>query len=441
MGRTLSAAAMLLVSGCLGDLVSIGDGPEPRGRGGTTTSGASSSGASGKANAGGEGGMSPGAGTGGAGPPNAGTSSGRGGAGGTGRRGSGGKAGGPAGAGGFVTTAGTGGKSGLGGEAGGGTSGTAGSGVLTSDPDVIARAAVAVGSCWPDDGVSRAASQMWHWREYAQYWARDRLQAECIAQAGQGCDALDTCLGWAIEEEPGCTQAARCDGSDFSICIDVQDVGPIRWRVDCATLGLPCDPNLICSEQPAAECNVLTFEGSCSNDRPLHCSGAVEPGSDQGVLSTGPECGSLGLDCATVDPYGAICIGAGEECDSSVWQAPTFEGIACAGDTLEACSNGRRHDLDCTMFGAGFTCQSFEGNAFCGLDSECLPAGLNSLDNDLPQQGIPEPACEGSTIVFCNAGRLERVDCIDLGFTGCDVEVGIGCVPSPTSEIRRQQTP
>jgi hypothetical protein len=331
---------------------------------------------------------------------------------------------------------GTGGIAGMGGEAGGGTGGTAGTGVLTSDPDVIARAAVALGSCWPDDGVSRTAATLWNWRQYGEFWGRTRLQAECVAQAGQGCEALDTCLGWAIEEAPGCTPGRTCEGSKFNLCGEVEGGSTIRWRIDCATIGQPCDPTLFCSEQPSSECDVRTYESRCTDGRPQSCSGSVELDAEPGVLETGPECSSLGLECATVDPYGAVCIGAGEECATS-WESPMFEGISCAGDTLEACAKGRRHDLDCTTFGADFSCRNVEGTAFCGLASECVPANLTSLGNVLPQGGVPAPTCEGSAIVFCNAGRLERIDCVELGFSGCDLEVGFGCVPSPTSEFLR----
>ena len=112
-----------------------------------------------------------------------------------------------------------------------------------------------------------------------------------------------------------------------------------------------------------------------------------------------------------------------------------FDGMACAGSTLEACVNGRRHDLDCSTFGPGFSCQSYDGIPFCGLASDCLPANLWDYGPDVSDDGDPVPACDGTSITFCNAGRVERVDCTERGFTGCDLQ-GLGCVPSPTSDLR-----
>ena len=63
-----------------------------------------------------------------------------------------------------------------------------------------------------------------------------------------------------------------------------------------------------------------------------------------------------------------------------------------------------------------------DSEAFCGIADECVPAA--------PAEGSgPDESCEGSTLVFCNAGRIERIDCIELGFEGCRVDGDLGCVP------------
>jgi len=50
--------------------------------------------------------------------------------------------------------------------------------------------------------------------------------------------------------------------------------------------------------------------------------------------------------------------------------------------------------------------------SFCGLASECVPGnepqGLTNHGN----------SCEGNTVVMCNAGRIDRVDCLSLGSRG-----------------------
>jgi len=180
----------------------------------------------------------------------------------------------------------------------------------------------------------------------------------------------------------------------------------------------------------------MDFVDRCVGDLPQRCEEDAE-GPVSGVLFEGPDCGVFGLECVAMSPGGdeavrAACTGSGDSCEFDSFMFMT--GIACAGDTLAACVNGRRHDFDCSIYGPGFSCQTYEGVPFCGLSSECLPGNINL---DISQQGKPEPTCNGSSIVFCNAGRLESIDCTSLGFTGCDLEAGLGCVPSPTSDLRR----
>jgi len=41
-------------------------------------------------------------------------------------------------------------------------------------------------------------------------------------------------------------------------------------------------------------------------------------------------------------------------------------------------------------------------------------------------------SCDGATLTFCSAGRLEHVDCLALGFTGCEIDRSnsrYGCIP------------
>jgi hypothetical protein len=81
--------------------------------------------------------------------------------------------------------------------------------------------------------------------------------------------------------------------------------------------------------------------------------------------------------------------------------------------------NYREHVFDCGTLAEGFTCQSAQGLAFCGLASECPLVDTAAT-------------CEGDNIVLCNAGRVDRIDCKALGFDGCDPDVGL-CYPSPAS--------
>ena len=101
-------------------------------------------------------------------------------------------------------------------------------------------------------------------------------------------------------------------------------------------------------------------------------------------------------------------------------------GTACDGDDLVACVNGQTATISCAARGPGFTCQTVGQAFFCGLGAECAPA-----TNGAPSESHP-PSCDGDVLVFCNAGRLERIDCTSLGFSGCgnpDRPSQFGCVP------------
>jgi hypothetical protein len=288
----------------------------------------------------------------------------------------------------------------------GATTGRVTVGVGADDAEQVARAAAVVGACLGDDGANRSAAHLWYGRSNARIWGRLGLQAECLATAGGGCDAAATCLGWSLEPtDEEC--AASCTGSVFAYCAE-----GYRQQVDCGALGLGCDPEAFCVDGQAEACDRDTFVNTCDGTTPRIC--------DDGAVHRGPDCAALGLGCAE-----GSCIGLGTACTggSRSYQGDVFyDGIACDGATLVACVDGHEHRLDCASLAPGFACHGVDGVAFCGLAAECVPAA--------PAEGSgPDELCEGSTLVFCNAGRVERIDCVALGFQGCDLAGGQGCVP------------
>jgi hypothetical protein len=97
-----------------------------------------------------------------------------------------------------------------------------------------------------------------------------------------------------------------------------------------------------------------------------------------------------------------------------------FEGSACTASTLTACVNGKTSAVDCSMMGPNFTCQHVGAKFFCGLGSDCSPADDGSTSS------TNLASCAGTVLSFCNAGRLEHIDCTTLGFTGCEVNTHVG---------------
>jgi hypothetical protein len=261
----------------------------------------------------------------------------------------------------------------------------------------VARAGTVVGSCWPDDGIPRNVDYMWHTSLIQRLWGRTVLQSECLATTTRGCRALEDCFGFTVQPAPvGCEN--RCDGDVFTGCGD----GGL-YTFDCASVGWSCDLDAACVPGPTTACDRTTYEPSCSADgEPLFCDGAVW---------TGPRCADLGLVC---DELGG-CRGTGEPCSGgslSYEGRIDLAGLGCSGSALQACVGGQRHLFDCRTLGAGFDCHEWVGSDgtadfFCGLSDECSPRfdGAECAD--------------AASIELCNAGRVDRVDCTSLGFTGC----------------------
>ncbi|HKP56658.1 MAG TPA: hypothetical protein VJV78_08060 [Polyangiales bacterium] len=275
------------------------------------------------------------------------------------------------------------------------------------DATVLARAAVVIGSCVPDHGINRDLSHLWSQGEH--WWQRLAYAAECIAAAGGGCDALKVCIGWSLV--PSSERCTTCEGNVAIRCGD-----GARLTLDCASLGLRCDESAVCRAATSRDCDPASFKPRCAEDGvPEYCA--------SGVVYRGTDCRESGLGCVDTD-----CAGRGEPCSPS-WGASNGDmhwlGTGCADDsTLEACVGGRSARRSCSDEGPGFTCQSLQDTYFCGLASECLPG-------ELPREDARGTAiaCEGDTIVFCNAGRIERLSCTDLGFDGCNPKTN-GCFPA-----------
>ena len=81
-------------------------------------------------------------------------------------------------------------------------------------------------------------------------------------------------------------------------------------------------------------------------------------------------------------------------------------------DRLEVCSG---YGFQCPVWLADSACS----NGQCLLGTACTPG-----------QFLDGLACDGNALRVCVAGRIEKVDCLALGFTGCDPFTR-GCSPNP----------
>jgi hypothetical protein len=288
---------------------------------------------------------------------------------------------------------------GVSGDGGGGTGGMAsgGCGAFQSD-DVIARASVALNSCTSDDGFFRTQTYL-RGVQGGYAYPGGRAFVDCLAAVTTGCDGVLACMG--ISPLQGGETCGTCQGNVAVVCGDANAL----W--DCSTTNSTCESG-VCIPAGTTSCQYNTFPDQCdAQGRPNHCSRYVQ---------VGPDCAAFGLQCGDAS-FGTGCIGTGSSCsfDSFSDFDIGYRGLACDGASLHACVSGALADLDCACLGPGYTCQTSGGAYFCGAAADCDPATYSKT-------------CEGSSAVFCNAGKLTSIDCTALGFTSCATDVRIGCM-------------
>jgi hypothetical protein len=310
---------------------------------------------------------------------------------------------------------GQGGSGATGGE--GGSGATGGSGGATpvdppgpKDPADAIKAAILVGSCLPDDGVNRWLNRIYNQRNRAgDPDAIPEEHVKCLASKTNGCQGVKECIGAEASVDAACK--AGCAGSVLTACDN-----SLEFTVDCAKSGTVCDATakqcVPAMPGPACDANSTTID--CKNGAPTGC-------DQTGHEHAGPACADLGLKCEADAASGsAYCVGTGASCQADVYSAYSVQydnGIACNGAKLSACINGGTQDVDCGTVGQGFTCQATANAKFCGLGAACEPGSATKA------------TCEGDSVVVCNAGRVDKIDCKTLGFKTCNAKYGV-CSPS-----------
>ena len=278
-----------------------------------------------------------------------------------------------------------------------------------------------LGACWGDDGADRNATHLWNANIASRRdFFLNVTQAQCLADANCGCAAVTHCLGLDVTSTAALDCVPSCDGDVYTLCGAGLDAPPgYALSLDCGKIGQSCDVVAECVDDVIVSCDGSEPATCRDGARPLYC--------DDGALREGPDCDGLGLGCLD-----GKCQGTGATCvntTSSREEVVVYDGVSCQDGVLDACVDGKQASFTCAEQGPGFTCQSVMGVPFCGLASDCLPARDGS-----PSEANP-PACDGNSVTFCNAGRLDEIDCLSLGFTGCQVDrsAGLyGCTPTLT---------
>jgi hypothetical protein len=280
------------------------------------------------------------------------------------------------------------------------------------DPAAAARAALFIASCTSDDGVQRTLEQLYLRRTTNAY--RSRAVIDCLASKANGCAAMTDCIGIRYSGDGGCGDAS-CVDNVYNEC---QGAG-FRLSVDCTKTGRTCVPqrSVYCAGPGETVCTPETTAGTCEGTTPVSCV--------DGLTMRGTDCAVHGTTCGVLYTYqtgGSMmgCKGTGPACTapSSDDDAVTtsWRGLRCENGKLVGCVAEAEATLDCAQSAVGFTCFDAPDSgvgftAYCGTSAECsrLPA-----------------ACDGTSVVMCNGGKIEKLDCTALGFTGCNAGV---CTP------------
>lgn len=264
--------------------------------------------------------------------------------------------------------------------------------------DVIAAATVALDSCVSDDGFWLTQNFLRGTRGGYRYPGGDAL-VQCLAAVTTGCAGVMDCIG--LSPLQGGETCNACQGDVAVLCGK-------GWLWDCTKYGGTCLGGGTCSYPDLPACDGTTFQDSCDpTGHPVTC--------DDHVL-VGPACSDFGLACGLAGFGGFTCVGTGAPCAGSVDLSIDIDerGSSCQGDLIDACVGGRTATLRCPCLGDGFTCQMAGGVAFCGAASECDPRTFAKT-------------CNGTSVVFCDAGKLATVDCVALGFSSCAPSAMAGC--------------
>jgi hypothetical protein len=238
----------------------------------------------------------------------------------------------------------------------------------------------------------------------------------CFADKNEGCKSVEECFATQAYAVPEGSCETKCLPENVSLVC-----GGLQLRTECDRLGMECTSSG-CSPYPASEpCNPETID-LCQDGIPRHCPAGATEGW------RGVPCGDYGLVCSVIqvgDAPWSVCQGTGPACDSASLvlddQVKLIRAeLGCAGTDAKTCINKAEHVYDCASLGHDFSCQGAGTQAFCGLAAECEVGATFAT------------TCEGDSVVVCNGGRADRIDCKALGFEGCDPDVGL-CYPSPAS--------
>ena len=243
------------------------------------------------------------------------------------------------------------------------------------------------------------------WLAHGDPQSPDPLQ-KCLAQAAT-CDQVGACMHGAGDARAAAFCTARpgvvsgCDGDRLVSCGD--DDAQESTVTDCTALGASCREQrapgglVVRACFAPQKCPQGAPEARC--DGPGAVLGCHDGAIERIACPTGTKCEEHKDDSGEAT---ASCRLPGRRrCDA-------LGARRCEGDRLIECggSDGRVRITDCV--GYGLRCTGMGPRAGC-----YVPANVECDKEMLPK-------CENGDVVFCAAGRLERVSCSGLGMGACN---------------------
>jgi hypothetical protein len=300
------------------------------------------------------------------------------------------------------------------------------------DPEAVVKAGIFTQSCikgmyYAQPRVNRAIFEMYNTVKRDPTIRAFFERSGCFKNKANGCDAVVECLGYKHDvyevNEPLDTLEHE------STCIDGirHTTGPLYFNgpkeptkniwFNCKALGLECyedregDP---CSTV-RAPCDPAVDTQKCDGNRPYLCSKSYNFGKYYNFEQ--PDCSDFGMSCINqyyCAPQGPACTPPPSYSHDGQFFSYGVGGIACDSPTkLRVCMDGYEATVDCPSLADGLTCIP-GAKPRCGFADECDLDGLTY--------------CEGDSVVLCDAGKVRKVDCKSLGFTGCNPNWGV-CSP------------
>jgi hypothetical protein len=208
----------------------------------------------------------------------------------------------------------------------------------------------------------------------------------CIA-ASDSCAEAGNCFGRDGTEgtctPPGSLASGSCDGAALEGC----SADGVAFDVDCEAYGESChEDSIFFATSAVCDLGDCPTRTQCEGSEAQVCEG-------QGFWLA--DCGRLGLSCVVPpDGGGAECWGPGS-CDGGT---PT-----CDGNVVIACSEDVPVREDCSQ---NPTFQRCQAGACVETGNQCTVA-------------TNQASCDGTKVKLCQDGFFREVDCVPLGFSGC----------------------